>query len=124
MTRIDRTKLTTASREDIMILVPRLVLGAVLYLRADCVDNLLHIVEFKSEDYDLRMQVGVKETCGKGPLGPFLLVTSENIGHVPPMSLDLGEEFLVCRVRTVRMAGIADHAMQRSTQRLGNGSYL
>lgn len=76
----------------------------------------MHVVEFQSEDDDFRMLEGVKETCGKRPLGTHLAFASENIGHIPPMSLDLGKKFLICRVRIVRMVGIANHAVQRSTQ--------
>jgi hypothetical protein len=116
VTGFDRAKLTATPSEDVVILISRLVLGPVLYPRADGVDNLLHIVEFKSEDDDLRMQIGVKQARGKRPLWSRLAFMRENIGHIPSMSLNLSEEFLVCWVRIIRMAGVADHAVQGSTQ--------
>jgi len=34
----------------------------------------------------------------------------------PPMSLDLGKELLVCWMRIVRVAAVADHAVQISME--------
>jgi hypothetical protein len=90
--------------------------GTNLYRVPDVVDDFVHDVEFKSEDDDLRMLVGVKEARGKGPFWPCFTFAPEDVGYIPPMSLDLGKELLVCWMRIVRVAAVADHAVQISME--------
>lgn len=113
---VERAKLTTTSREDILVFVSGFESGTGLHRIPDVVDDFVHDVEFKSKDDDLRMLVGVKEPCGKGPLWPCLTFTPEDVGYIPPMSLDLGKELLVSRMRIVRVAAVADHAVQISME--------